>query len=122
MKFNKQLLLVVCRDLFLVLYILFIVFSFMELLKPKIVLNYINLDLYLFLLLIFGVITIIYFPLTKKDNKFLFRDYLTVILISLLLGLLVVYLTKAIGFLSILIGIVSAIISYLFIILVSKGR
>jgi len=73
-------------------------------------------------LILLGVITIIYNPLEKKDYKIKFFDYFSISCFSILIGFLLIYLTRGIGFLSILIGLVGVIISYLLIILILKGR
>ncbi len=121
MNFSKNLKLflsTIIRDLFLLAFILFIIFSFLEILKPRIILNYLNLDFYLFILILLGVITIFFHPQEEKKAKELkLLEYTTIVLLSVLVGILIFYLTRGIGVLSILIGIVSAVICYLFIIL-----
>jgi len=52
----------------------------------------------------------------NKVKKLNFLDQLTIILLSVLIGVLLVYLTSSIGVLSILIGLVSGVIAYLLII------
>lgn len=122
MKLDKKQLLLIIRDLFTVMFILFLFFSFMELLKPRVVLNYINLDLYLFTMIILGIITITYTPLEKKDIKLNFNYCVLLIVFSALLGVLAIYLTWQIGLLSILIGLATAIIGFLLTKLIFQGR
>lgn len=120
---NKNVLAVISRDLFLTLFVLFFIFSFLELLKPRIITNYINLDIFLFILVLSGVFTIIFFPQAAKiSQKLKFYDYSTIILFSVLIGILIFYLSRGIGLLSFLVGIVSAIITYLFIVLNLKSE
>ncbi len=122
MKLDKKFIITISRDIFIVLFILFIVFSFMELLKPRIVLNYINLDLYLFALIILGAMVISYSPLEKKEITINNKLNLFLIGLSIVIGILVTFLVWTIGLISILIGIISAIINYLMINLILKGR
>ena len=115
---NKKTLLIIIRDLFLVAFVLLIVFSFMELLKPRIITNYLNLDIYLLILLLLGIISISFYSQEKKEiSRLKLLDYSTIILFSILVGILIFYLIREIGVLSMLVGIISAIICYLFIIL-----
>lgn len=122
MKLNKITSLIIARDLFVILFILFIVFSFLELLKPKIILNYIDLNLYLLILILLGIITAVYNPLVEQKNKLKFNDLKTIFLLAFLIGLLMVYLTGRIGYLSLLVGLTSFIICFFFILLILKGR
>lgn len=114
----KNLLLIICRDLFLGLFFLLVIFSAMEAVKPRIVTSYINLDLFLLLLLIFGLFTIAYYqPMEKETNKLKFLDQLTIVLFSVVIGIFIIYLTRQIGWLAILVGLAAVIINYYFIIL-----
>ncbi|MBD3360085.1 MAG: hypothetical protein GF365_05275 [Candidatus Buchananbacteria bacterium] len=122
MKLNKEKVLIITRDLFITLFILFIFFSFLELLKPKIILNYIDLDLYLLVLILLGIITALYSPLPLKENKLKFYDYLTIFFLAILIGFVLIYLTSQLGYLSVLIGLSGFIICFFFIILIFKGR
>jgi len=118
---NKKSCLIIIRDLFVAIFIVFIIFSFLELIKPRIILNYINLDLLLLVLLVLGVVVILFFPQEKKIQKKLhFLDYSTIFLFSCLIGILLFYLTRELGMLNILIGLVGFIICYFFIILTYK--
>lgn len=115
---TKNLILVIIRDLFFGSLALLAIFSFMEIVKPRIVLNYINLDIFLLAVIFLGVITaVMYQPPAMEKSKLKFWGNLTVLLISVLIGIACVYLAKSIGFLSILVGIATAIISYYLIIL-----
>jgi hypothetical protein len=115
---TKNLILEIIRDLFFGSLALLVIFSFMEIIKPRIVLNYINLDIFLLLVIVLGVITVIFYQTQPKQAvKFKFWGKLAVILISVLIGIASVYLAKNIGYLSILVGIATAIISYYLIIL-----
>ncbi|MFC1598740.1 hypothetical protein ACFL2U_01905 [Patescibacteria group bacterium] len=110
--------LVIIRDLFVAFFILFIIFSVLELIKPKIVLNYINLDLFLVILFLLGIVVILFFPQEKKNTKKLhFLDYSMISLFSILVGILLFYLTRELGLLNILVGLAGFIICYFFIIL-----
>jgi len=109
----KNLILTIIRDLFLAAFALLIVFTFLEIVKPKIILNYLNFDIFLLLVLILGIITILYYePAEKAGQKLKFLDYSTICLFSILVGILCLYLTRAIGWLSILVGLVSAVICF----------
>ena len=113
---NKNLLIII-RDLFVAFFILFIVFSVLELIKPRIVLNYINLDLFLIVLFLLGITVILFFPQQKKQSKKLhFLDYSTIFLFSILVGIFTFYLTRELGLLNIMVGLIGFIISYFFII------
>jgi len=115
---TKNLILVIIRDLFFGALTLFSVFSVMEIIKPRIVLNYINLDVFLLIVIVLGIITVIYYqPKPKEGVKLKFWENLTIILISVLIGIASVYLAKNIGYLSILVGLATAIISYYLLIL-----
>ncbi len=119
---NNKVLAIIIQDLFLAFLVLFLIFSLLELLKPRIITNYINLNIFLLLLILLGVIAILFQPEEKKEIKKLnFLDYSTIILFCVLVGVLIFYLIRAVGILSILIGIASAIISCFFIILIYKN-
>jgi len=118
---TKSLILVIIRDLFFGGLALLAVFSAMEIIKPRIVLNYINLNMFLLGVIILGVITVVYYqPQPKEGIKLKFWGNLAMILISVLIGIASVYLSKNIGYLSILVGLATAIISYYLIILCSE--
>jgi len=109
----KNFILLIIRDLFLASFALFVIFSFLEIVKPKIILNYLNLDIFLLVLLVLGIITVLYYePAEKVGKKLNFLDYSTICLFSILVGILCLYLTRAIGWLSILVGIISAVICF----------
>jgi hypothetical protein len=122
MKLNNKTLQLAIHDIFIALFVLFAVFVLMELIKPRIVLNYINLDIHLLLLIIFGVMAVMIYPLEVKKNKIKFWEHIAVFILTILLGILAIYFTRSIGWLSILLGIVSFIIAYFFIILNLEGR
>lgn len=118
---TKKILLTIIKNLFLIFYLLAVVFSAMEAVKPRIVMNYISLELFLLLLLILGIITIAYYqPVEKEIKKLKFLDNLTITLLSVVAGIFTVYLTRQIGWLAILVGLTSAIICYYFTILCYK--
>jgi hypothetical protein len=118
---TKDRLLFIARDLFLGLFVLLAVFNFLEIIKPRIVTSYVNLDYFLLALVLLGLITVFYYqPVAKEIKKLNFLDYLTIILFSILIGIFGIYLTKGLGYLSILVGLATAIISYYFIILCYK--
>ncbi len=111
-----NIILIIIRNLFLASFLLLATFSFLEIIKPKIILNYLNFNIFFLVVLILGVITIFYFEEEKKGPKKLnFLDYSAIISFSILVGIFCFYLTRAIGWLSILVGIVSMIICYLFV-------
>jgi len=110
------------RDFFLIVFLLFIIFVLLEFFKPGMVVNYIRLDFYLLLLFASGIINIFFWqPQSKSISKLNFFDYSTIILLSLLTGIFIFWLTKGIGLLSGLIGFLSAIIFYFFIIFVYQN-
>ncbi len=111
----------IAKNLFFGLLFLLIVFTILEAVKPRIVLNFINLDLFLFVTLALGIITIFYYqPPVKEIKKLKFLDYSAVVLFSTFLGLTAIYFTRQIGYLAILVGLAGAIISYYIIILCCK--
>jgi amino acid transporter len=115
---TKNLILIIIRDLFFGALALLAIFSLMEIIKPRIVLNYINLDVFLLIVIFLGVITAVFYqPQPKEKSKLKFWGNLTVLLISVLIGIACVYLARSLGYLSILVGIATAIISYYLIIL-----
>ncbi len=117
----KNLLFAIARAVFLGLYFLFSIFAVLEIIKPRIVTNYINLSLLMFGLIILGVITIFYFqPEQKEVKKLNFLDYSTIILFSVFIGIFTAYLTRQIGWLAILVGLATVIISNYFTILCYK--
>lgn len=123
MKLNKKNLFVIIRDLFLTGFILFFVLAGLELIKPKIVLNYINLDLYLLLLLFIGAVSIMLNADSDTAKPILsFYDYLTILLFAVLIGVGTIFFLKDLGFLSILVGLIGTSVSYFSIILIYKGR
>ena len=114
---TKKIMLIITRDLFLVFYFLAMAFSALEAVKPRLVTNYISLDLFFLLLLAFGLITIAYYPAEECGvGKLKFLDYLTVLLFSVAAGTFTVYLTRQLGWLALLVGLVSSVIYYYFII------
>ncbi|MCX6743248.1 MAG: hypothetical protein NT116_03345 [Candidatus Parcubacteria bacterium] len=114
-KFQNAIKLII-RDLFVASFLLLVIFSFLEIIKPKIILNYLNFNVFFLAILILGVITILYFePEPKEVKKLNFLDYSAIILFSILVGIFCFYLTRGIGWLSVLVGIASIIICYLFI-------
>jgi len=113
----KNLILIIIRNLFLASFLLLVIFTFLEIIKPKIILNYLSLDAFILAVLILGVITALYYEVEKKESRKLnFLDYSAIILFSILFGIFCFYLTRAIGWLSILVGLASAIICHFFII------
>ena len=79
---NNYLLSRISRDLFLTAFLLFIIFVFLELLKQGIIINYINLEIYLLLLFLLGIGNILLSQPVKKNPKinfgcplFLFIEY-----------------------------------------------
>lgn len=113
---TRDLISIVAKDLFLVLFALFLVFTIAEAIKPRIILSYISLDLMLGLLLLFGLITVfLYQPKAREKKNFNFLDYSAIIFCAILLGLISTYFTRQIGYLALLVGVASAIISYYFI-------
>jgi hypothetical protein len=118
---TKNLILEIIRDLFFGGFALLAIFSFMEIIKPRIVLNYINLDIFIFGVLVLGVVTAVFYqPQPKAPVSLKFWGNLTILLSSVLIGIACVYLAKSFGYLSILVGIATAIISYYLIILCYK--
>lgn len=122
MRFNKEATLIIIRDLFIVLFVLFIIFSFLELLKPQIVFNYLDLNLYILILIILGSITALYGPLKEQQVNLKFSDYKTILLLSILIGLFIIYASRGIGYLSILVGLASFIMCFFLILLIFKSR
>lgn len=115
---TKKLICEIVRDLFLATLALFAIFSGLEIIKPRIVLNYINLDIFLLVLIVLGIFTIvIYQPQLKGMVKVKFWSNLLILLLAIIIGIVVVYMAKSLGYLSILVGLATAIISYYFIIL-----
>jgi hypothetical protein len=112
----KNIILIIVRDLFVASFLLLAIFSLLELIKPKIILNYLNFNLFFLVVLILGVITVLYFePEYKEVKKLNFLDYSAIILFSVLIGIFSLYLTRAISWPSILVGVVGTVISYLLI-------
>ncbi len=119
---NNKIFLLSLKYLFLILFILFIVFSFFELLKPRIITNYLDLNVYLLFLIFLGVITVLFQPQQQSETKSLnFFDYFTIFLFSVLIGLAIYYFIQTAGFISILVGIAGSVIAYFFIILTYKN-
>ncbi|MCX6740463.1 MAG: hypothetical protein NTZ49_04520 [Candidatus Parcubacteria bacterium] len=110
---TRDLISIVAKDLFLALFALFLVFTIAEAIKPRIILSYVSLDLMLGLLLLFGLITVfLYQPKVREKNNLNFLDYSAIIFCAILLGLISTYFTRQIGYLALLVGVASAIISY----------
>ncbi|HDQ22809.1 MAG TPA: hypothetical protein ENN28_02420 [Candidatus Uhrbacteria bacterium] len=113
---DNKILPAVVRDLFLAGFVLLVIFSFLELFKPRIVTNYLNLDIFLFFLLLLGAVAIMHQRQEKKKIKKLnFLDYSTICLFSVLVGILIFYLTRTTGIFSFLIGLAGVVICYFFI-------
>ncbi|MDD5341297.1 MAG: hypothetical protein PHC97_02560 [Patescibacteria group bacterium] len=120
-KFNlpdnfKKIILIIIRDLFLAMFAILTIFAFIEYFKPRIFLNYINLGIYLAILLILGAITVLFYPKEEGEQKKMkFLDYSTMILLSTLFGIFVIYFLQGMGYLSILVGACAAIICVTFL-------
>lgn len=113
MKFDKKNIFILVRELFIIMFVLFIIFSMLEIIKPKIVINYINLDWFLLILIILGFIAVFFSPHKDQKNKKLeFLEHSAIILFSIVIGILFFILTSAIGILALLIAIISIIITY----------
>jgi O-antigen ligase len=128
-KFNlgdkfKKIILMIVRDLFLALFALLVIFAFIEYFKPRIFLNYVNLGVYLAVLLALGVITILFYPKADQNEqkKLTPLDYSTIILLSLVFGVFVVYFLQALGYLSIAIGLCSALVCFFFVLSTIKSE
>jgi hypothetical protein len=128
-KFNlaagfKKIILIIVRDLFLALFALLVIFAFLEYFKPRIFLNYVNLGVYLLVLLVLGVVTVLFCPTAegKELKKMSFLDYSTIFLLSLLFGVFVIYFLQALGYLSILIGLCAALICLFFVLATIKNN
>jgi len=112
----KDIILIIIRDLFVASFLLLAIFSLLEIIKPKIILNYLNFGVFFSAVLILGIITVIYIePENKEVKQLKALDYSAIILFTILVGIFCFYLTRAIGWLSVLVGIVGIIICYLFI-------
>lgn len=110
---TKNLILVIIRDLFFGSLALLVIFSAMEIIKPRIVLNYINLDVFLLAVAFLGIITVVFYhPEIKEKIKLRFWEKISLILISIIAGIATIYLSKHIGYLSILVGLAATIICY----------
>jgi NADH:ubiquinone oxidoreductase subunit 2 (subunit N) len=119
---TKDFIFAVIRYLFLFCSVLFVIFSFAELVKPRIILSYLNLDVFLLILIILGALSILMSSSAKPSQKLEFLDHSAIILFSILFGILILYLARNLGLLCILLGIASAIICYFFIILNFKSE
>jgi len=116
MKSIKNIFIIILRDIFIAAYVLFIVLTFLELIKPKLVTNYFNLSYGFVVLIVLGYLVIILNPLKdKKRNKIKILDQIIIILFSILIGILIFHLTFQLGLIGILIGIAAFIICYFFI-------
>jgi len=116
MKLNKKFLLFI-RNAFVIGFVLLLIFIIMEVIKPKIVVTYLDLNWLAGIILVLGIITVLLHPENQSEPcKLRFLDYSAIILLSLLIGLGVYFLTSWIGLMNIAVGIVSAVIGYLFII------
>jgi hypothetical protein len=119
MKLNnetKNSILTIVRDAFMVGFVLFAVLSLLEILKPRIALNFFSLDLFLMILAVLGVITILFFqPQIFNRQGLKFMDKITLFFFSVLLGLLVLFLVRGLGWLCVLVGLASAVICYYFV-------
>ena len=108
----------IIRDLFVASFLLLVIFSFLEIIKPKIILNYLNFNIFFLVVIFLGVITVLFYEPEKNGIKKLkILDYSTIILFSILVGIFCFYMTRGIGWLSVLVGIVSIIICYFSIII-----
>ena len=120
MKLNKDFLQFI-RQVFVIGFVLLAIFIIMELIKPKIVATYIDLNWLAGIILALGIITVLLHPENQSEpRKLRFWDYSAIILLSILVGLGVYFLTSGIGLMSIAVGIVSAVVCYLFITFVLK--
>ena len=120
---NKKGIFLVLRDIFITMFFLFIAFSTLELFKPQIVLHSLDLNVYFLIMLALGALVIWgQEPEAQAETKLKFFDKLTLVLVSFVLGLAFTFLTRGLGYLSILIGLCCAIITFLLVIIIYKGR
>jgi hypothetical protein len=112
----KNIILAFLRYLFLAGYFLFAVFTVLEIIKPRIITSFINMNIFLLLLAILGLIVINYYqPGEREIIKLNFLDKSAIFLASLLLAIFITYFTRQIGYLAILVGLAGLVISYYFI-------
>ncbi len=116
-----KILLVIIRDAFYCLFIALIILGIIEVFKPGFFLNHLNLSWYLAITILLGAVYILFSPVRKNEmKKMKLLDYSTVILLSIIFGIGIIYLLRGIGPLNILIGICTIFICYLFITLSFK--
>lgn len=109
----KDFILIIIRDLFGAAFGLFLIFCLLEIIKPRIVTNYINLSWLLLALIIIGFVTFhFYQPYAKQVRNFGYLEILALALISSLTGIAVIFLTHALGYLSLAVGLATIIITY----------
>ncbi|OGY42583.1 MAG: hypothetical protein A2Y82_01720 [Candidatus Buchananbacteria bacterium RBG_13_36_9] len=119
---TKNLFFLLGRNIFLSLFVLLIIFSVAELIKPRIIISYINTNIFIGSVLFFGLITMLYFQQNKQAMKKMnFLEQMTMILLSVLIGIFILFLTKSIGLLSILTGFAGTIIAYYLINLIYQN-
>jgi len=109
---------ILIKDIFIALFFLFILFSVMELIKPKIVTAYIPINWWFFVVILFGVLAVLFSPVSKHyevSNKQKILQQIMIILLAVLTGVVLFAITAKLGVLSFLVGISTIIIIYFFI-------
>ena len=120
---TKKYILTVIKYIFIIGYILLLIFSLLELIKPRIIMGSINLPIFLGIIVVCGIINIFFSSLNPGKNKVLkFNDYIAITILSILFGIFIAYWTRTIGWLSILVGLAGAIICLFFIISILKNN
>lgn len=109
----KDLLLKSVHYIFLALFFLLAIFGVLEIIKPRLVLDFISLPWFIGALFICAAIDILFYQKEQKDNAGLdWNKRLTVILFSILCGIFIFYWLRGLGWLSIPVGICGALTVY----------
>jgi len=117
----NNLLKTIIRDVFIAALLAFIFLSVLELLRPTLVINFINLNYFFAVLLILGILNI-FFPAEKDQSVSHLKFFNRILLLLIALGgaVMVFYLLKSILWLAVLLGFITLIFLYVSLTLLYK--
>lgn len=120
---TKNIVIFILNNLFIDLFIGFLILGLLEIFKPGLLLNYFSLSIILMVIILLGAFNILFIkPETSQKKKIKLLDYITLFLLSVIFGIFIIYFLKSMGVLSIAVGICAMFISFLFIILSIKEK
>ncbi|MFA6098529.1 MAG: hypothetical protein WCV50_00165 [Patescibacteria group bacterium] len=111
------------KEIFKVSFLGFLIFYAMDLMAPGFVSNFININIFIYISLISGAVTLFFEKENHLESTSGFKkiNYAIFLLPAIVSGLIVYWLTKDIGKMSYIVSIASGLFTYLIIIVLSKN-